>query len=172
MGLGAAGAAGGLSTGTLFASSLGIGALTEGVNFMGQRQANSAAKQAANLQIQQDQLNTTQSETSQALDLQNKDIEASQARATARTSAGESGVTGNSVDALVNDYTMAEGRYRTGVAMQAGFNRQQAGMRQVGYMADAAQRAPAPSPFASVLRVGGTALDAYNRLYGKPPKQD
>jgi hypothetical protein len=39
---------------------------------------------------------------------------AAEARATARTAAGEAGVAGLSVEALLNDFTAQEGRYRYG----------------------------------------------------------
>ena len=165
-----AGSAGmfGLTAGQMFGAQLGISALGEGMNFFGQKQASSAAQKSARMQQEQDNMNVAQNEEAQSSDLFQKQIDVANARATARTSAGESGTTGNSVDALIGDYNAQEGRWRASQRTQAEWNRQQSRVRKLGYGAVAQREAPAPSPFASALRVGGGALDAYHMAYGKP----
>lgn len=59
-----------------------------------------------------------------AQQLQEGQTQAMQARATARTSAGESGVAGLSVDALINDLTRQEAEYSFNITQQQKFQEQ------------------------------------------------
>jgi hypothetical protein len=54
----------------------------------------------------------------EAQELQNASIKALKARSRARMAAGDAGVDGNSVDALLNDFSRQEARYRFGLTRQ------------------------------------------------------
>jgi hypothetical protein len=71
----------------------------------------------ANYRLQQDQLNRRVSEEGEKLagEESKNAIAAAQARATARVAAGEAGVAGLSVDALLRDFKAQELRYRDGL---------------------------------------------------------
>lgn len=74
-----------------------------------------AAQQAAVDRLASQELRRDQEEESAAQKKQEARIEGLKARSTARTAAGEAGVTGLSVDALLQDLTAQEGRYEASV---------------------------------------------------------
>lgn len=126
-----------ISTGTALAISAVVAAVGTGVTLYGQSEAASAnakyqvaAATARNREIEENyalalksyhlQANSLNDRAAQenervsTADQQNV-IRAAQARATARTAAGEAGVAGLSVDALLRDFTAQESRYREGL---------------------------------------------------------
>jgi uncharacterized protein YlxW (UPF0749 family) len=56
----------------------------------------------------------------EAQQLQSASIQAMKARASARMAAGDAGVAGNSVEALLNDFSRQEATYRFGLTRQSG----------------------------------------------------
>ena len=197
----AIGVALGAQAGTAAATQLGIaattaalGVATTGMQFAGQRQQ---AKQQARYQAQaaaaerqrflqeQTSIRMRQAQEQEAVgrELQQVSRKSQEALARARVSAGEAGVAGASVQALMDDYTRQEGAYReallrqqemgalaTGMGLeQAGFATQQ---RQIGI------RQPISRPSAltaglqalsSGLSGYATGLDIGSRLGGTTP---
>lgn len=150
-------------------------ALTIGSETMGviakQQNASNAVK-AANLKAATDNQYTMQSETADAIKEQNVQKQANAAKATAIASANETGTSGNSVDAMVQDYNMQEQQYYDSVAVQQGWNRQQAILRKQGYNAQAkpiVDQAGAPAFIGAALRIGQAGVDTYNQVF-KPGK--
>jgi hypothetical protein len=162
-----------MSATALFATTLGLAAGGEALSFFGQQQMyKENAKSAEESQINQavqDSLNVQQQDEANAIDLQNKGIEAALARSTAIASAGEAGVSGNSVDMLIRDYNTQESRYRGALEQQARMTRAQSLQRQRGYRAEAQSRINSvqqPNVLASALNIGGKAVSAHTAAYG------
>ena len=182
----AIGVALGAAKGTAAATQLGIaattaalGVATTGMQFAGQRQK---AKQQARYQAQaaaaerqrflqeQTSIRMRQAQEQEAVgrELQQVSRKSQEALARARVSAGEAGVAGASVQALMDDYTRQEGAYReallrqqemgalaTGMGLeQAGFATQQ---RQIGI----AQPISRPSPLTAGLQAISGGLSGY-----------
>ena len=141
------------STG-LAATTAAIGAASSGAQFAGQRQqakaqqryqAQAAAAERQRFQQEQTSMRMRQAQEQEAVgrELEQVSKKSQAALARARVSAGESGVAGASVQALMDDYMRQEGGYRaallrqqelggisTGLGLeQAGFATQQ---RQIG----------------------------------------
>jgi len=140
----------------------------------GQTQAYNAnaANAAKSMRIQNQQTNfaTQQRESADSVNAQQTQADMLRAAATARASAGESGTSGNSVDALIGDYYASEGRYMNNLAVQQGWNRQQANLTLQGQSAQAQaqiNRVPKPDFIGAALRIGADTLSAYNQNYGK-----
>ena len=199
----AIGVALGAAKGTAAATQLGIaattaalGVATTGMQFAGQRQK---AKQQARYQAQaaaaerqrflqeQTSIRMRQAQEQEAVgrELQQVSRKSQEALARARVSAGEAGVAGASVQALMDDYTRQEGAYReallrqqemgalaTGMGLeQAGFATQQ---RQIGIR----QPISRPSGLAAGLQALSSGLSGYatgldigSRLPEKPQTQ-
>ena len=118
--------------------SIGLGILQAGSTIQGQRQQAKAQAQAQrNATIAEQQrylsevsasrLRERQEKIAAAQRIQQSTTAAREARATARVSAGEAGVAGLSVDALINDMTRKEAEYSFSVQQQmqfANINRQ------------------------------------------------
>lgn len=155
-----------------------IGAAQGMMEFMGQQQefeahekyrkenaerANANAIQEYNANLQRT------SQEADAVGAQKADLmkEARQARAKATVAAGESGVSGLSVDALLADFYGAEGVYKDRLSEQLDWTTQQLAYEQKGIRATAEDRAnsirPATPPnfMAAALRIGGSALNAF-----------
>jgi len=103
---------------------------------------------------------------------------AAEARATARTASGEAGVAGLSVEALLNDFTTQEGRYRYGVRRNNELVTDQLTAEMEGARAQAQGRINSilslnlepvsrPKYLGAALRIGGDALGAYAK-YSRP----
>jgi hypothetical protein len=122
------------------------------------------------------QLQNRQQQESEAAS--QKEIQASregaQARSTARLAAGEAGVSGLSVNALLQDFMGQEARYRDAVKTNAGYANDQLREEMKGVEAQASGRIASITPYikqpvdrpnyiGGALRVGGAALDAYTR---------
>jgi len=135
-------------------AALAVGALSSGVSFAGQRQQAKAQQQyqaqaaaAERLRFQQEQtsmrMRQAQEQEAVGRELEQVSRKSQAALARARVSAGEAGVAGASVQALMDDYMRQEAGYRgallrqqelggiaTGMGLeQAGFATQQ---RQIG----------------------------------------
>ncbi len=104
---------------------------------------------------------------------------AAEARSTARVSAGEAGVSGVSVDALLNDFYDQEATYSQGVQRQLELGREQTSMDLKGFRSNALDRSnsfrsPAlqrPSYLAAGITAGGQVANGYIRYRypnGKP----
>lgn len=118
--------------------SAALGAVQTGLTIQGQRQqAKAQAQVQRNATIAEQQRHLTEMSASRLKERQEKvaaaqriqqsTTKAREARATARVSAGESGVAGLSVDALINDMTRKEAEYSFSVQQQmqfANMNRQ------------------------------------------------
>jgi hypothetical protein len=105
---------------------------------------------------------------------------AAEARATARTAAGEAGVSGLSLDALLTDFTRQESEYRYGVRRNLGISTDQLTNEMEGARAQAQGRSAAipslnleavngPSYLGAALRIGGDALGAYSKYNASKP---
>jgi hypothetical protein len=108
--------------------------------------------------------------------------EGAAARSRALAAAGEAGVSGLSVNALLTDFMGQEARYRESVATNLGYSKDQLASEMEGVRAQAQgriasiqpyMRQPVDSPnyFGAAMRVGGNALDAYNK-YRAPSSTD
>ena len=112
--------------------SAALGAVQTGLTIRGQRQqAKAQAQVQRNATIVEQQRHLTEMSASRLKERQEKvaaaqriqqsTTKAREARATARVSAGESGVAGLSVDALINDMTRKEAEYSFSVQQQMQF---------------------------------------------------
>lgn len=96
---------------------------------------------------------------------------AAEARATARVSAGEAGVSGVSVDALINDFYDQEAGYSEGVKRNLELGRDQTKAELHGLRSNALDRslsfkrplAQRPSYLAAGITAGGQAAQGYMR---------
>jgi len=125
-----------------------------------------AANASYNNNVKQEDTALIQKQMASQQDEMNSGIQAAQARATARASAGEAGVAGLSVDALVNDYTATEARYRDGLKQNMEWETQQYKNRIEGHQVDAENMynmnmAQGPSYLGAALRIGGSLASSY-----------
>jgi len=157
-----------------------IGGLSSGAQFVGQRQQAKAqaamqarASQAERQRFQQEQtsmrMRQAQEQEAVGRELEQVSKKSQAALARARVSAGEAGVAGASVQALMDDYMRQEGGYRaallrqqelgalgTGLGLeQAGFATQQ---RQIGIN----QPIDRPSVLGAVLQGAQQAMSGYS----------
>ncbi|MFB7147759.1 virion core protein, T7 gp14 family [Agrobacterium deltaense] len=167
---------------TMVAAALGTAQTVTG--YMGERQA-AAAQNAmvrenqkaanANLVREYADVQTRQIQEEDAAAVQKQDLsrEARAARATTMAAAGEAGVSGLSVDALLADVYGKEATAKDRISQNSGFTTANLTREMDGLKAKAQDRinsmpwATGPSPFAAALKIGGVGLDSYNR-YGKP----
>src|SRR5690606_33201573 len=95
--------------------------------------------------------------------------EARAARATTMAAAGEAGVSGLSVDALLADVYGKEATAKDRISQNSGFTTQNLTREMDGVKAKAQDRinsmpwATGPSPFAAALKIGSVGLGAYGR---------
>lgn len=172
---------------TLALAGLGISAVSTGVSFVGQQQAANAqqdyndyleeqtrlnAEAAYNDTVRQENAALVETRAAQSQELQEAGIEAAKARATARVAAGEAGVAGLSVDALINDFYRSEARYRDAVRQQGEFDtrardeRLRAADSQRQSRINSARRPDPqrPSFLGAALRIGGDALGTFGEI--------
>jgi hypothetical protein len=101
--------------------------------------------------------------------------EAAKARATSRTAAGEAGVAGLNVDALMGDFLHQEAGYRYGVRRNLEISTDQLSAEMEGFRAGAQGRVNSISPYmrepvgtpsylSETLKIGGKGLEAYDRF--------
>ena len=111
------------------AISMGMGAAQSILSIQGQRQSAKAQARAQANQTKAEQQRLLQQQSAERINqrfqeeqvanqLQKSSIKAMEARATARVSAGESGVSGISVDSLMNDLTRKQAVYNFGLTRQ------------------------------------------------------
>ena len=109
-----------------------------------------------------------QEEDAAAVEKQSVSREARGARATAMVAAGESGVSGLSVDALLADIYGKEAEYKDRVTQNTGFTTQNLTAEMQGLRAKAQDRINSiptrngPNPLAAALKIGSSALGAYD----------
>jgi hypothetical protein len=114
-------------------TAIAVSALSTGATIRAQQQAAQAQAQAQRNATIAEQQRLLQEMSAMRIKEQQENIAAAQkiqvstkkaeeARATARVSAGEAGVAGLSIDALINDLTREEAEYRFSVAQQEEFN--------------------------------------------------
>ncbi|WP_127702632.1 hypothetical protein [Sinorhizobium medicae] len=129
-----------------------------------------AANKAAVGQYATSQNKQLQEAKATSQELQNTNREALQARSTANVAAGEAGVTGLSVDALINDYYGQEGRYERTLSnnyqMQADYLRgEMEGVQaQAEGRINSVDQGQKPSFAGAAIRILGGGLDALGGL--------
>lgn len=87
-----------------------------------QERASAAETQRVLAEMSASRLRERQEMTSMAQKMQQAVVRGKEVRSTAKTSAAESGVTGLTVDSLINDLTREQGQYQFSLTQQAGFN--------------------------------------------------
>lgn len=172
----------------LMVASLALSAVATGVSMEQQRSAaNSqadyqeqlAAANVENARIQSEQVRDQQAQTNEGT--QRESFQASlaskQAASTATVAAGEAGVTGNSVDALLKDFKMQEGLYKESLLRQKQLTDVSAGqnINAIRSSADASNlsmNAPIAQPnyLAAALNFGAQATGTYASARRGSPK--
>lgn len=109
--------------------------------------------------------------------LQQAQREAIQARSSAFTAAGEAGISGNSVDALMRDFTARELNFRSNTATNLKSRSGQIDREMLSVQAGAQSQVnqaktpvAKPSLLGAGLQLGGSALDTYSKYLYIPPK--
>lgn len=134
-----------------------------------------AANEAARAAYHNQGVELTQKLASSDQDMFERSIQALKARGTARDAAGAAGVTGLSVDALVNDYYGAEGRGKDSVITNFDIERQNiisqmdSTYRGTEARINSVQRAEPPSFLGAAVRIAGGALNAFSVGTGRSP---
>lgn len=163
-------------------AALAIGTAQAGLSIAGQRQqaktqekvqrnASIAEKQRYLQEVSASRLKERQEKIAAAQRIQQSSIKAMKARSTARVSAGESGVAGLSVDALINDMTRKEAEFNFSVQQQMQFQNMS---RDMG-LADSANRSrmnllsinkpiQQPNYLGAILEGAQTGLGAYDAM--------
>lgn len=148
------------------------------VGYMGQQQQYEAQKQqyennrieanrAAVDNYASTQNRMLQEQKAASQELQNLNVDAMKGRATAETAAGEAGVTGLSVDALVADYYGQEGRYErtldNNLQMQSDYlqGEMTATSHQTAGRINSVSQGQKPSFLDAGVRILGGAVDAF-----------
>ena len=129
------------------------------------------AMEARNQKTQQEHLRQMQEREAAEADIVTQGREANQARARARVSAAEAGVTGQSVDQMLMDFDRQEGEYRTALSRNFQMSQQQSETRKEMYRNEQqsrtvnAQPDPISSPnlLAGALRIGSSGFGTYSR---------
>lgn len=156
-----------------------IGVASGGAQYLGQRQQ---AKQQARYQAQaakaereraiqeQRSIRMRQAQEQEATNRELADValKSREALATATVSAGESGVAGLSVDALLDDYTRQEASYRMGIGrqqemkdLQTGLALTDAGFRSRSNLININRPINRPSFLTAALDAGSRGLSGY-----------
>jgi len=163
---------------TMMAASFAISAATTVTDYMAQAQQaeqhNAMVKQnqeAAQANLRQEytavQTRRIQEEDAAAVEKQAVAKDARAARATAMVSAGESGVSGLTVDALLADIYGKEAEYKDRVTQNTGFTTDNLKAEMKGLQAKAQDRINGiqpmngPNPLASALKIGASGLNAF-----------
>jgi hypothetical protein len=156
-----------------------LGALQTGMEFIGAqqqaKQQNAMVRQnqrAANENLVREyadvQTRQIQEEDAAAAQKQDLSREARAARATTMAAAGEAGVSGLSVDALLADVYGKEATAKDRISQNTGFTTANLTREMDGLKAKAKDRinsmpwASGPSPFAAALKIGGIGLNSYS----------
>jgi multidrug efflux pump subunit AcrA (membrane-fusion protein) len=159
-----------------------MGVATSALSIQGQRQQAKAQARAQANQTKAEQQRLLQQQSAErinqrfkeeqaATQLQKATIKARQARATARVSAGESGVSGISVDALMNDLTRKQAVYSFGLTRQLEQSNIATDLRMQDNALGSSQRLLAinkpieqPDYLGGILRGANTGLNTYGIL--------
>jgi hypothetical protein len=154
-----------------------------GVSYAGQKQAADSQKYQyeegqrlaqENLQLQYQQVGVRQREEqiSKAQQVQQIRQEAETAFGSIRTTTGEAGIQGNSVNMLMNEFTRQQNESIANVNLNYDFRSRQLMIEQLGMQGQADgtmirsyPTTTAPSPFTPALQIGGGVLGAMN-TYG------
>lgn len=137
---------------------------------------------SANAQYRQLQERQQQETDAAAQKIQEGNIQGAKAVSTARVAAGEAGVSGLSVNNLLNDFMAQEARYRNSVSTNLGYANSQLEAQKQGIHAEATGRAQSIQPYikepvakpdyvGAALRVGGAATSAYSGYLQYKAKQ-
>lgn len=154
-------------------------AATTGLSFIGQSQAASAqaaanqataesARQSAVIQHRTIRERTRQEREAAAQGLENANRSQRAAQGRAFVAAGEGGVTGNSVNALIGDIAMSFGRDRTAIRRNLASTERQLELGAEGINArtestiNSLPRPQEPDPFGAGLQIIGGGINAYN----------
>ena len=164
---------------TIPLATLALSAASTTAGFVGQRQqakqqrryqnqAMEAERQRAIQEQQSIRMRQAQEQEATNRELGDVAMKAREARARATTSAGEAGVAGMSVDALIDDYTRQEAAYRVGVGrqqemrdLQTGLALTDAGFRTQNRMIDLNRPVNQPSFLTGALNVASSGLSGY-----------
>lgn len=162
--------------------STAMGGATSILSIQGQRQQANAQAQAQAQQTKAEQQRLLQQQSAErinqrfqeeqaATQLQKSVTKAREARATARVSAGESGVSGISVDALMNDLTRKQAVYSFGLTRQLEQSNIATDLRMQDNALGSSQRLLAinkpieqPDYLGGILRGASTGLNTYGTL--------
>ena len=181
----------------LAAVSAGIGALSAGLSFVGQRQqarqqaalqAQASAAELGRLAAERTSIIARQAQEQEAVgrELEQVRKKSREALSRATVAAGESGVAGASVQALMDDYMRQEGTYRAATLRQqalrevsGGMALEQAGLASQQRLIAINQPISKPSflsgalgTVSSGLRAYGTGLDIRSRMPKTPKSTD
>ena len=157
-----------------------VGGLQAGMQYAGarkqakqqeayQRQAQAAERQR--FQQEQTSMRMRQAQEQEAVgrELEQVSRKSQAALARARVSAGEAGVAGASVQALMDDYMRQEAGYRSALARQqelgaigTGLGLEQAGFATQQRMIGLSQPIDRPSPLGALLQAGQQAMSGYS----------
>lgn len=158
---------------------LALGAGSAGASFLGQRQqakqqmayqrqASIAEQKRAPQEQMSIRMRQGQEQEATAREVNEITNKAREASATALVSAGESGVSGLSVDALLNDYSRQEAAYRMGITrqqemkdVQTGLALTDAGFRTVNNQIGINRPVSKPSFLEGALSIGSSGLSGY-----------
>jgi hypothetical protein len=121
---------------------------------------NQAALEAFNNQQRQTLLGQTEQDTANSQKTNQKQTEMLQAEARARTSAGEAGVSGVSVDALLNDFYRQEAVFRDSVRQNSEFGNLRTQSDLAAYRQTAQARMANLQPYIPTRVHGPSALGA------------
>ena len=138
-----------------------------------QAQASEAERQRAIQEQRSVRMRQAQEQEATNRELADVALKSREALATATVSAGESGVAGLSVDALLDDYTRQEASYRMGVTrqqemqdLQTGLALTDAGFRSQNRLIDINRPINKPSFLSGVLGAGSAGLSGFASGYG------
>ena len=158
---------------------LALGAGSAGASFLGQRQqakqqmayqrqASIAEQKRAPQEQMSIRMRQGQEQEATAREVNEITNKAREASATALVSAGESGVSGLSVDALLNDYSRQGAAYRMGITrqqemkdVQTGLALTDAGFRTVNNQIGINRPVSKPSFLEGALSIGSSGLSGY-----------
>jgi hypothetical protein len=159
-----------------------MGVATTALSIQGQQQAAKAQAQAQANQTKAEQQRLLQQQSAERINqrfqeeqvanqLQKSAIKAQEARATARVSAGESGVSGLSVDALMNDLTRKQAVYSYGLTRQleqsniaTDLSMQDNALGSSQRLLSINQPIKQPDYLGGILKGASTGLNAYGTL--------
>lgn len=162
--------------------SIGLGVASTATSVIGQQQAANAQRQSqANAskaerqrylaEVSSMRLQERQSDVAAAQKLSESARKATEARSTARVSAGEAGVAGLSVDALINDLTRKEAEYKATTTQQQSWNKasvntqlDNAGLGFTNNMLRINKPIQEPNYLGAAVSGASTGLSAYSAL--------